>query len=140
MPASSQATSRPRCTGATKPATRPTTAPERFASWPTRRAAQGEPPAGGGHRPRWLELLPTPDTSDTRPDDSDGGDDAPSDDLDEFLDLVVGETTYDGIKDMATLELDLIQVKGKTVPVRIFTLVGDEAVSLLEWRELEVIG
>jgi adenylate cyclase len=45
------------------------------------------------------------------------------------LDLVIGETTYDGVKDMATLELDLIQVKGKTVPVRIFTLVGDETVA-----------
>jgi adenylate cyclase len=45
------------------------------------------------------------------------------------FDLVIGETTYDGVKDMAVLELDLIQVKGKTVPVRIFTLVGDEAVA-----------
>jgi adenylate cyclase len=45
------------------------------------------------------------------------------------LDLVIGETTYDGVKDMGVIELDLIQVKGKTVPVRIFTLVGDEAVA-----------
>jgi adenylate cyclase len=45
------------------------------------------------------------------------------------LDLVVGETTYDGVKDMGVIELDLIQVKGKTVPVRIFTLVGDEEVA-----------
>ena len=45
------------------------------------------------------------------------------------LDLVIGETTYEGVKDMATIELDLIQVKGKTVPVRIFTLVGDETVA-----------
>ncbi|MBI3515506.1 MAG: adenylate/guanylate cyclase domain-containing protein [Proteobacteria bacterium] len=44
-------------------------------------------------------------------------------------DLVIGETTYDGVKDMAALELDLIQVKGKTVPVRIFTLVGDETMA-----------
>jgi adenylate cyclase len=45
------------------------------------------------------------------------------------LDLVVGETTYQGVQDMASIELDLIQVKGKTVPVRIFTLVGDETVA-----------
>ena len=45
------------------------------------------------------------------------------------LDLVLGEETYDGVKDMAGIELDLIQVKGKTVPVRIFTLVGDETVA-----------
>jgi adenylate cyclase len=45
------------------------------------------------------------------------------------LDLVIGETTYEGVKDMATIELDLIQVKGKTVPVRIFTLVGEETVA-----------
>ena len=45
------------------------------------------------------------------------------------LDLVIGETTYQGVQDMATIELDLIQVKGKTVPVRIFTLVGDETVA-----------
>ena len=42
------------------------------------------------------------------------------------LDLVIGETTYQGAQDMAVIELDLIQVKGKTVPVRIFTVVGDE--------------
>jgi adenylate cyclase len=53
------------------------------------------------------------------------------------LDLVIGETTYDGVKDMATIELDLIQVKGKTVPVRIFTLVGDEtAAATPEYKEL----
>ena len=45
------------------------------------------------------------------------------------LDLVIGETTYQGVQDMATIELDLIQVKGKTVPVRIFTVVGDETVA-----------
>ncbi|MEJ0071360.1 MAG: hypothetical protein WDO24_24390 [Pseudomonadota bacterium] len=42
---------------------------------------------------------------------------------------MIGETTYVGCRDMATFELDLIQVKGKTVPVRIFTLVGDETVA-----------
>jgi adenylate cyclase len=45
------------------------------------------------------------------------------------LDLVIGESTYDDVKDWATLELDLIQVKGKTVPVRIFTVIGDPAVA-----------
>jgi adenylate cyclase len=45
------------------------------------------------------------------------------------LDLVLGESTYQGVQDMAGIELDLIQVKGKTVPVRIFTLVGDEKVA-----------
>jgi adenylate cyclase len=53
------------------------------------------------------------------------------------LDLVIGETTYDGAKEMATIELDLIQVKGKTVPVRIFTVVGDETVAATpEYKQL----
>ena len=43
------------------------------------------------------------------------------------LDLVIGETTHDGARDFACIELDLIKVKGKTEPVRIFTIVGDEA-------------
>ena len=43
------------------------------------------------------------------------------------LDLVIGETTYEGVRDFACIELDLIKVKGKTEPVRIFTIVGDEA-------------
>ncbi|MBT5374297.1 MAG: adenylate/guanylate cyclase domain-containing protein [Rhodospirillaceae bacterium] len=42
------------------------------------------------------------------------------------VDIVIGENTQVQIGDMATLELDLIQVKGKTVPARIFTLLGDE--------------
>ena len=42
------------------------------------------------------------------------------------MDIVIGENTEQLIDDMAILELDLIQVKGKTVPVRIFTLHGDE--------------
>ena len=42
------------------------------------------------------------------------------------VDIVIGENTEKLIDDMAILELDLIQVKGKTVPVRIFTLHGDE--------------
>ena len=43
------------------------------------------------------------------------------------LDLVIGETTHVGARDFACIELDLIKVKGKTEPVRIFTIVGDEA-------------
>jgi adenylate cyclase len=53
------------------------------------------------------------------------------------LDLVIGEDTYEGVKDMAGIELDLIQVKGKTVPVRIFTLLGDEAMAATpEYKDL----
>jgi adenylate cyclase len=39
---------------------------------------------------------------------------------------VLGENTVQLVPDMAVLELDLIRVKGKTVPVRIFGLLGDE--------------
>ncbi|MSP89290.1 MAG: adenylate/guanylate cyclase domain-containing protein [Alphaproteobacteria bacterium] len=40
--------------------------------------------------------------------------------------IVVGENTRTRVPSFAMLELDLIQVKGKTKPVRIFTLAGDE--------------
>jgi class 3 adenylate cyclase/CHASE2 domain-containing sensor protein len=40
-------------------------------------------------------------------------------------DIVIGQNTYDQAQDFAALELDLIQVKGKTKPVRIFVLLGD---------------
>lgn len=43
--------------------------------------------------------------------------------------IVIGEATRDRAPEFATLELDLIRVKGKTLPVRIFTLLGDEAVA-----------
>ena len=43
------------------------------------------------------------------------------------VDIVIGENTQLRADDFATLELDLIQVKGKTLPVRIFALMGDEA-------------
>jgi adenylate cyclase len=39
---------------------------------------------------------------------------------------VLGENTVAQVPEMAVLELDLIRVKGKTVPVRIFGLIGDE--------------
>ena len=42
------------------------------------------------------------------------------------VDNVIGEATMQGVTDFALLELDLIQVKGKTVPVRVFTVLGDE--------------
>ena len=42
------------------------------------------------------------------------------------VDVVIGENTDIAVRDeFATLELDLIQVKGKTKPVRIFCLFGD---------------
>jgi adenylate cyclase len=45
------------------------------------------------------------------------------------VDIVIGENTQLRADDFATLELDLIQVKGKTLPVRIFALMGDEALA-----------
>ncbi|KJS34764.1 MAG: adenylate cyclase [Rhodospirillaceae bacterium BRH_c57] len=43
--------------------------------------------------------------------------------------IVIGENTLSEVPEFAALELDLIKVKGKTLPVRIFTLVGDETVA-----------
>ncbi len=41
------------------------------------------------------------------------------------VDIVIGEATYDSVKaDMLCRELDLIRVKGKQEPIRIFELVG----------------
>lgn len=40
--------------------------------------------------------------------------------------IVIGENTRERAPGFATLELDLIRVKGKTVPVRIYALLGDE--------------
>lgn len=42
------------------------------------------------------------------------------------VDTVVAESTWEHVRDLAYLELDLIQVMGKTQAVRIFALVGDE--------------
>ena len=42
------------------------------------------------------------------------------------VDIVIGAETCAQVPDLATLELDLIQVKGKTVGVNIFALLGDE--------------
>jgi adenylate cyclase len=41
--------------------------------------------------------------------------------------VIIGAATRQYVPDFAALELDLIQVKGKTEPVRIFALIGDEA-------------
>jgi adenylate cyclase len=41
------------------------------------------------------------------------------------VEVILSEGTIQGLDDMATLELDLIQVKGKTEPIRIFTVLGD---------------
>lgn len=42
------------------------------------------------------------------------------------VDIVIGAKTRAAASAFAVLELDLIKVKGKTVPVHIFTLLGDE--------------
>jgi adenylate cyclase len=44
------------------------------------------------------------------------------------VDIVVGEATKAKALEMAALELDLIRVKGKTRPVRIYALVGDTSI------------
>jgi adenylate cyclase len=49
------------------------------------------------------------------------------------LTIVLGEGTAQGVPEFPTLELDLIQVKGKTQAVRIFTLIGNEAVAREAW-------
>ncbi|MBT4355338.1 MAG: CHASE2 domain-containing protein, partial [Rhodospirillaceae bacterium] len=49
------------------------------------------------------------------------------------VDIVISETTKMAAPEFATIELDLIQVKGKTVPVRIFALIGDAQVLASEW-------
>ncbi len=41
------------------------------------------------------------------------------------VDIVLGASTWSEVPDMATIELDLIQVKGKTVAVNIYSLLGD---------------
>jgi adenylate cyclase len=41
------------------------------------------------------------------------------------VEVILSAGTMQGLEDMATLELDLIQVKGKTEPIRIFTVLGE---------------
>jgi adenylate cyclase len=45
------------------------------------------------------------------------------------VDIIIGERTADQVPHFALLELDLIQVVGKTKPVRIFFLLGDNLVA-----------
>ncbi|MEO5338141.1 MAG: adenylate/guanylate cyclase domain-containing protein [Magnetospirillum sp. WYHS-4] len=45
------------------------------------------------------------------------------------VDIVLGQNTQAQVPGLATLELDLIKVKGKTEAVRVFTLLGDEQVA-----------
>ena len=54
------------------------------------------------------------------------------------VDIVIGENTFAQLNKKATLELDLIQVKGKTEPVRIYCVLGEEDVLLSqEFNSLE---
>jgi class 3 adenylate cyclase/CHASE2 domain-containing sensor protein len=45
------------------------------------------------------------------------------------VDIVIGADTYAAVPDLATIELDLIQVKGQTRGVHIYALMGDETVA-----------
>jgi adenylate cyclase len=42
------------------------------------------------------------------------------------VETLIGEDTYRYVKDIAFLELDLVQVKGREKPVRVYTLIGDQ--------------
>ena len=43
------------------------------------------------------------------------------------VDLVIGEETASGAPTLALLELDRVRVKGKVLPIRIYTGLGDES-------------
>ncbi|OHC73902.1 MAG: adenylate cyclase [Rhodospirillales bacterium RIFCSPLOWO2_12_FULL_58_28] len=45
------------------------------------------------------------------------------------VDIVIGNATRDRAPEMASIELDFIQVKGKTTGIHIFALMGDETVA-----------
>jgi adenylate cyclase len=45
------------------------------------------------------------------------------------VDIVIGENTYVYVENFAVIQLDRIQVKGKTVPVDIYCVLGDETVN-----------
>ncbi|MEM7650852.1 MAG: adenylate/guanylate cyclase domain-containing protein [Pseudomonadota bacterium] len=42
------------------------------------------------------------------------------------VNILIGEETNEQVADMATLEMDLLRVKGKAYPVRVYALLGDE--------------
>ncbi len=42
------------------------------------------------------------------------------------VDILIGENTYEKLTDFAALEVDLLKVKGKTKPVRVFVLLGND--------------
>ena len=48
------------------------------------------------------------------------------------LEIVIGETTQQAAQDLATLEIDRVQLLGKTTATRLFTLVGDDKVAASE--------
>ena len=48
------------------------------------------------------------------------------------LDIVIGETTQQAAADLATLEIDRVQLLGKTTATRLFALVGDQSVARSE--------
>jgi adenylate cyclase len=51
---------------------------------------------------------------------------------------LIGENTYNYVKDFAALELDIIKVQGKIKPERIYTLLGEEELALKEgFKKLE---
>jgi adenylate cyclase len=51
--------------------------------------------------------------------------------------IVIGENTRNMCPDMASIELDLIKVKGKNEAVRVFTLLGDTALAAsAEFKQL----
>lgn len=54
------------------------------------------------------------------------------------VDIVIGENTFARVGEFATLELDLIKVKGKTRPVRIYAVLGDP--SLKETKGFQALA
>jgi adenylate cyclase len=55
-----------------------------------------------------------------------------------LVDIILGENTEKLVPHLAALELDTVQVKGKTYPVRIFALLGDEKLAATaEFAELK---
>ena len=53
---------------------------------------------------------------------------------------LIGEETYNQVQDMAALEMDLVKVKGKTKPVRVYALLGDaEFAKDMEFKSLKTV-